>query len=68
MATAAERSVQSVRVHETPHEIHVEVELPPEEAEPQVMLMVSRHGIDIRIFRPLERGAALHSNPNATPT
>lgn len=68
MTAAAVESEQSVRVHETPHEIHVEIELPPGEGEPQVMLMVSRHGVDVRVFRPLEPGAAFHSNPNATPT
>ena len=68
MAAAAVQSEQSVRVHETPHEIHVEIELPPGEGEPQVMLMVSRHGVDVRVFRPLEPNAASHSNPTATPT
>lgn len=67
MTAAAVQSEQSVRVHETPHEIHVEIELPPGEGEPQVMLMVSRHGVDVRVFRPLVPGAAFHSNPNATP-
>lgn len=68
MAAAAVQSEQSVRVHETPHEIHVEIELPAGEGEPQVLVAMSRHGLDVRVLRPLEPGAPFHSNPNATPT
>lgn len=65
MAIAAERLARSVRVHETPHELRVEIELP--EGEPQLMFAVTRRGLEIRVFRPLEPDATWHSNPNATP-
>jgi hypothetical protein len=65
MSIAAERPTQSVRVHETAHELRVEIELP--EGEPQFMFVVARGGLEIRVFRPLEPDATWHSNPNATP-
>lgn len=65
MATAVEHPTQSVRVHETPHELRIEIELP--DGEPQLMFAVTRRGLEIRVFRPFEPGV-WRSSPDAVPT
>ena len=66
MAIATESSVSCVSVSETPYELRVEIELP--DGEPQLMFAVTKRGLEIRVFRPLEPAAAWHSNPDAVPT
>lgn len=63
MATVAG---QAVHVHETPHELRVEIPLP--HGEPQFLVAVTSRGLEIRVFRPLEPLLPWHSNPDATPT
>lgn len=63
MAIALEHPTQCVRVHEAPHELRVEIELP--EGEPQFMVLATKRGLEIRVFRPLELDSAWHSNPDA---
>jgi hypothetical protein len=69
MAIAVEHPARSVRVHETPYELRVEIELP--EGEPQLMFAVTKRGLEIRVFRPYkpyEPDGTWHSNPDAVPT
>ena len=68
MAIAAEQAEQTVRVHETPHEVHVEITFPAAEQEPQVLLGITRHGVDVRVFRPTGTGALYRPSPDATRT
>ena len=66
MTIAGEISGRCVSVSETPYELRVEIELP--EGEPQLLLAVTKRGLEIRVFRPLDPAAAWHSNPDAVPT
>lgn len=65
MAIATEQPGRCVSVHETPYELRVEIELP--DGEPQLMFAVTKRGLEIRVFRPIEPVVPWHSNPNATP-
>jgi hypothetical protein len=67
MATAARDAQEAVRVHETPHQIHVEIELDAAEAEPQVLVGLTPHGVDVRVFRTPAHDATGRPNPDATP-
>jgi hypothetical protein len=67
VAAAAEHHAQCVHVHETPHELRVEIELPDGEP-PQFIFAVTRRGLELRVFRPFELETTWHSNTDAVPT
>jgi hypothetical protein len=66
MATAVGHHTHAVHVHETPHELRVEIALP--HGKPQFLVAATNRGLEIRVFRPLESVLPWHSNPDAMPT
>jgi hypothetical protein len=65
MATTVEHPVQSVRVHDAPHELRIEITLP--EGDPHVLVATRGRELEIRVFRPLEPVVPWHASPDATP-
>jgi hypothetical protein len=60
MTTAAQIPTETVRVHETPYVIRVEIDLPDDN--PQMLFALTSRGLEIRVFRsvdgPLSGGEA----------
>jgi hypothetical protein len=65
MATTAEHPAQAVRVHDSAHELRIEITLP--EGDPHVVVATRGRELEIRVFRPVEPVVPWHASPDATP-
>ena len=65
MATTVGQSAHAVRVHDSPHELRIDVTLP--EGDPHVVVATRGRELEIRIFRPVEPVVPWHASPDATP-
>ena len=65
MATTVGHSAQAVRVHDSPHELRIDVTLP--EGDPHVVVATRGRALEIRVFRPVEPVVPWHASPDATP-
>jgi hypothetical protein len=52
MTTAPQIPTETVRVHETPYVLRVEIDLP--DHDPQILFAVTSHGLEIRVFRSID--------------
>jgi hypothetical protein len=52
MTTTPQPATETVRVHETPYVLRVEIDLP--DAKPQMLFAVTNRGLEIRIFHTMD--------------
>ena len=52
MTTTPEPATETVRVHETPYVLRVEIDLP--DGKPQMLFAVTSRGLEIRIFHTMD--------------